>query len=289
MSSSKKIDDHSVVLWTQKEHMENHPVQCPNCGASGCTEYRADAFVCKHCDTTFRWVNPQQITVFHRNPSCSCGKNATGCCTQCDTPVCSDHQANWYAFLGSWQRLKEAYVDGFPDLRKRVRFQGSLADYHLSRPPGWLNSSLCADGLAEIVRGEGRAWPFSAEVIQPVLQLLGFATCQEADLLCLSCVETLFVKLLRPIEFRIRQLEQQGRLCQICTRERNADTEGPWFFAMAFMATRRCFKCGAAVCGAHESTCQKCGTCWCQDHRSQEQLASCRKCAPFGILSRILG
>jgi len=285
MNSSKKTDGDFIVPRTPRT--ENHPVQCPNCGASGCTEYRSDSFVCQFCDSTFRWINPHQFTILHRSPRCSCGKNANGGCTQCDAPVCPDHQANWYALLGSWQRLKEIYVDGFADLRQRVRFQGSLADCRLSRQPGWLIGSCCADILSEIVQGNGHAWRFPEEVTRPVLQQLGFSTCQDSDLLCLSCVESVFVKLLRPVESRIRQLEQDGWLCELCTRERTADTEGLWLLAMAFLATGHCQKCGAAVCGAHETICQKCGTCWCKDHRVEEDLATCEKCVPASFLSRL--
>ena len=69
--------------------MPNEPISCPNCGASDICQSAPNSYVCKHCHSNFRWVDPTRITVAHEPSVCACGNFATALCVQCDVPLCT--------------------------------------------------------------------------------------------------------------------------------------------------------------------------------------------------------
>lgn len=265
--------------------MPNHAVQCPQCGSGSCQEYRADAFVCQHCDSTFRWVHPAQLTVSHRRSHCVCGKNSLGYCTQCQEPVCRQHFANWKALFGAWQELKLVFAQGRPEWLKAVRTQGGMSSPCFRRDAGWLSASGSASHINAVARGASFPWPLFPEVKNPVLKRLGLSTPADEDLLCISCLESQFSRLLAPIESRIAQLEAAGELCQICSEERKTDMH--LRLAMAFPATGICHGCRISICAGHRHTCSGCRTAWCVEHLPDRNSTRCRHCGPLARLARL--
>lgn len=261
--------------------MANQTVQCPQCGSASCQEYRADSFVCQHCDATFRWINPTQLTVRQQAAHCACGKNAVGCCTQCSDPLCRDHLANWNALFGSWQNLKEIYAEGEPNWRKAARTQGGMASGQFIRPSGWLGQATL-EGLNSMAKEKIFIWGLPAELAQPALKRFGFSTPQTVELLCMNCVEAWFVKLLPVVESQIAQLAMTGRLCQLCTEEREQETRP--YSAMAYLASHHCHGCGVPVCRVHSNTCSHCQAVWCKKHLPNEHVESCRNCSRISRL-----
>ena len=260
--------------------MPNQAVCCPNCGSSACTEYRADSFVCSHCDTTFRWFNPMRVTILQRSSHCSCGVIATVCCTQCNTAICKDHMGSWEALLGRWLELKKAYAGKHPHYQPLMLNHGGMADFEIKRSPGWFEKSGWALGINEVARGKGSAWTLPSEVTKPVLDQLQFDQHRPEDRLCYNCVESLFLKLLRPIETQILKLKGNGRLCAVCCR----DDDGVGL-PMPLVAIGRCHKCGVPVCCAHCERCSKCQTVWCKQHWVGYESSQCPSCA--GLLRRM--
>ena len=72
--------------------MPNQPVTCPHCGSPTCVEYRPDSFVCNHCESKFRWVDPTRLTLEVRHATCLCGRNARAICQACGRPICAEHE-----------------------------------------------------------------------------------------------------------------------------------------------------------------------------------------------------
>lgn len=263
-------------------------VTCPNCGASDCQEYRSNCFVCGFRDSTFRWVNSNEITIQHRSAHCSCGKNGVGACTNCNEPICEEHFSNWKAFLACWQQLKGLYWGDNPRLRQPARQQGGMATCHVVRKPGWLTRSFMVRELNQVATGKSHhGFPPASTVTDPVLKQCKMVAHEETDILCPSCVESLFVKLLRPIETKIQQLLRQGRLCHICTVERESAER--IFLPMAFLATRSCHSCRIPVCGAHYKFCTKCQQSFCTEHIATTEPLVCTSCRPMGWLKRLFG
>jgi hypothetical protein len=244
-----------------------------------------------------------QVTILQRPTHCSCGAMATTVCTQCNTLVCRQHMGNWEALLGRWLQLKAAYSkDQAPAKYRLLVFgQGGMANFEVKRSPGWFAKSGEQSAIAEIASGKAKSscwsipWKLEDEVTKPVLARLGIDQHRPEDRLCFDCVESLFLKLLRPIEKQILKLKAAGRLCEICCRERDRDRGDENYLknigpAMAYVASEHCSKCRIPVCGAHYERCSKCQTVWCKPHwvgyaTSQWPDRQCASCA--GLLRRM--
>ena len=117
--------------------MTTHAVKCPSCGSPDCNEYRQDSFVCRHCDSTFRWSDPNKQEVVHRSVVCHCGEKPIGACTKCGAPMCHKHKTFFVELLANWFRFKQTYVDGAPEKwRKLATQQGGLSECTLIDLPG---------------------------------------------------------------------------------------------------------------------------------------------------------
>ncbi len=68
--------------------MPNEPVQCPNCGSGDVRQLAPESYVCEHCHTNFRWVDPTKKTVVHKPSLCECGRAVVGACWRCQRPLC---------------------------------------------------------------------------------------------------------------------------------------------------------------------------------------------------------
>jgi len=265
--------------------MPNQSVRCPSCGSAECQEYRADAFVCANCNSTFRWVNPMQMTVQQQSAACACGKLATAICTQCKAPICGKHQACWLSLVKGWLELKQVFASGTPNYLSYVKRQGGMANCSLKRPRGWLSKSGCCDWLVNVGRGKEWGWPLPDEVIQPAMKAAKLGDPRPEDVLCIACLESLFVTLLRPVELQILKLEAADSFCRVCLVEREKDEI--ILTATVFMATHRCSRCAIPVCGAHYERCQKCERVWCSNHWTKSDGNLCDDCLPKGLLTRL--
>ena len=123
------------------------------------------------------------------------------------------------------------------------------------------------------------------EVVQPAFKAAKMGEPRPDDVLCISCVESLFMTLLRPVESQILKLEAAGRFCGICLAEREQDEI--IVFATGFMASEHCFRCRVPVCGAHYESCKKCKRVWCKNHWTKSEENLCSDCMPKGLLTRL--
>jgi hypothetical protein len=67
-------------------------VKCPSCGSPETIELKPDSYICKYCETKFKWIDPSVQHVKIEKPICSCGHEAAGFCIKCATPVCANHR-----------------------------------------------------------------------------------------------------------------------------------------------------------------------------------------------------
>ena len=75
--------------------MPNEPISCPNCGGSDVRQSARDSYVCKHCQTNFRWVDPTRTTFSHEPSVCACGNFARAFCVPCHEPLCNRCKLEW--------------------------------------------------------------------------------------------------------------------------------------------------------------------------------------------------
>ncbi|MGO8753255.1 MAG: hypothetical protein ACLQNE_45540 [Thermoguttaceae bacterium] len=66
-------------------------VRCDNCGSGDVRQSAADSYVCEHCHTNFRWVDPTKRTVVQKASVCKCGHVAAAYCVGCGEPICESH------------------------------------------------------------------------------------------------------------------------------------------------------------------------------------------------------
>lgn len=124
--------------------MPTQPIQCPSCG-SGNTRYRAsESYVCEHCDTEFRWIDPTKQTVVHEPTVCSCGAIATALCVRCRKPCCKEHADDtWSEYFNIW------LLDVFSN-RSIPEWADRLFEEH--RIPTMIDAKLCEDCGEECMR-----------------------------------------------------------------------------------------------------------------------------------------
>jgi len=72
-------------------------VRCENCGSGDVRQLAADSYVCEHCQTNFRLVDPTKSTVVQKPSVCDCGLVATAFCVRCHKPLCEGHRESWWA------------------------------------------------------------------------------------------------------------------------------------------------------------------------------------------------
>jgi hypothetical protein len=63
-------------------------IKCPACGSPEVMEYRAGSYICRHCDTAFKHVEPSPAAVTVRSEFCRCGNLAQGQCGTCRSGIC---------------------------------------------------------------------------------------------------------------------------------------------------------------------------------------------------------
>lgn len=246
--------------------MPNLAICCPHCGSSDCNEYRANAFVCRHCDTTFRWTNPGERTLLHKPAHCDCGKNSMGVCTRCERPVCRSHHVTWRAICAAW----------------------SWFDFTSAAPrAGWFSQSSLATWTNEIVRDPrdvSLVESPSDDVVAQILSAVGLAG-READLLCFDCAEAAVPELLKAVRSRNAKLRGCGGLCGLCEHERLHEKNA--FCSIYVAAAHRCQDCGQPVCWMHHVACKKCGHSFCKAHAPRTPDGLCQPCRPW-LVTRAL-
>jgi len=195
--------------------MPKEPITCPHCGSSDCVEYSRDSFVCKHCDTAFKWVDPTHFTVTREAATCSCGKNATAKCRSCGRPLCEAHQEEWSSFV----KPHEIGV---------YRFSDAKGGFEVN-PDSW---------FAEFAKSYDR-WRYPVSLVCPALWaesvLERLRLPEDDDILCRECHEE-FLERLKDASEEIADAAKHaisaGRICGGCLS----------------VARTRCAVCGAGVC-----------------------------------------
>jgi hypothetical protein len=72
--------------------MPTEAVNCPACGSSATVEFKPENYICSHCDTKFKWRDPNVQKVVMEKKKCACGDEATAECQSCGAPVCARHK-----------------------------------------------------------------------------------------------------------------------------------------------------------------------------------------------------
>ena len=63
-------------------------IKCPSCGSTEVTEYKAGSYICRHCDTAFKHVDPPPVTAAVRSEFCRCGNLVQAQCGSCRSGIC---------------------------------------------------------------------------------------------------------------------------------------------------------------------------------------------------------
>jgi hypothetical protein len=210
--------------------MPAEQVRCENCGAGDVRQVAPDSYICQHCRTHFRWVDPTKRTVIrtviHEPRVCECGKLAKVFCCCCKRGVCSESRhrhsvaKEWDSFFhGSWRRddldlvILEPWWDEMFGLCEPEKVQELLIrtaeQYGIG--DGGFHCAQCVSGL----------WTAFNSALGPVLA-----------------------------EARERAVEK-GRLCRECRSDR---------------VIGQCIICGVGVCKSHGIVCDRCHQVACKQH-----------------------
>lgn len=162
----------------------------------------------------------------------------------------------------------------------QARQDGGLATCTLRQQAGWGSTGdrlqWASETTREICSGYGPLSVLTPRTLEPLLARLKLQTSDYDHLLCLSCVEGRFVRLLQPVERHLANLYQAGQICWICSRERGVkDDPGPLGFA-ATDARERCSDCRTPLCASHQKPCSKCQQPICTSHETEY----CAGCTP---------
>jgi transcription initiation factor TFIIIB Brf1 subunit/transcription initiation factor TFIIB len=117
-------------------------LNCPNCGSAEVTEFKQGSYVCGHCESIFKHIDPTQASITVRPEFCRCGNTIRGQCGTCHNGICSgcvsdnrlDHEnpldsiGGWYTLVGARPGGYEFQV-GRPEIFQRY---GSWPDLSLS-------------------------------------------------------------------------------------------------------------------------------------------------------------
>lgn len=70
-------------------------IKCQECGSAEVTEFKSGSYVCGHCETTFKHVNPAAASGGAAGCEIdACGVAAIGRCSTCGRAFCGTHQAH---------------------------------------------------------------------------------------------------------------------------------------------------------------------------------------------------
>jgi hypothetical protein len=67
-------------------------IKCQECGSADVTEFKPGTYICAHCESVFKVVDPSMPS----HTLCSCGTVVVGRCTDCGIAVCGHHSALWH-------------------------------------------------------------------------------------------------------------------------------------------------------------------------------------------------
>lgn len=67
-------------------------VNCPACGSPSTVEFKPENYICSHCDTKFKWTDPNVQKVVIEKRKCSCGQESIAECKSCGGAVCTQHK-----------------------------------------------------------------------------------------------------------------------------------------------------------------------------------------------------
>lgn len=222
-------------------------VDCPNCGARECIEYRPNAFQCRFCKSKYRVSQPQQDRSSHRS-DCHCGKQSIGSCTSCQQGVCEDHHLEWGDLLWSWTALKVNYVGSNKEASKETgrRSQeaakvGGLSEIDLIRQPGWLyrDAKSVMQRMQEYQRHRQEYGPSSQSVYdfggrdfsESLLRIWGITSDELGNLLCPGCLESHFAASVRQVETLVQETLRRGDFCGRCEDRERQSREQAWSVA----------------------------------------------------------
>lgn len=247
--------------------MPNLAICCPHCGSPDLSEYRANAFVCRHCDTTFRWINPHEVTLLHKLAHCASGKNSMGVCTRCERPLCRLHHLTWRAVCTAWPEILSNW-----DGQRR----------------GWFSQSDLADTANKVARGCKNPYGllptlYSYEMVGQILSAMGLDMNRDGDLLCFDCAEGALPDVLRAVRSRIDKVRSRGPLCGFCEREGVHERELFKGLDIRIVAGHRC----RAICLVHRVACKKYGKSFCKAHAPPAPDELCPACQPW-LVTRAL-
>lgn len=238
--------------------MPNQPVRCPNCGSGDARQTSPDSYVCEHCHTSFRWVDPTKTTVVQQPSLCRCGNIAAAFCTRCHEPLCEGHRYRHYDGPSRMDEDKYARSD---QVRKL------LGEY-----------THCIDRtlIVSCVESWGRLGSTRPEWVRDLLEQRGLDVSDETfplSVLCGKCFSAdwkMWGEVLGEVFTSFRQRIAKGLVCITCLTDQ---------------IVRHCPACGRGVCSRHGFECSKCHQHYCGHEPFGRELDSgkwvCTKCAKW--------
>jgi hypothetical protein len=99
-------------------------VACTSCGSTEVSEYKPGSYVCEHCDTVFKHVDPSKVTL--QREFCACGQVVTAQCCICEKGLCRTHAEIDRSTILQWIPTSLPAYDG----------SGSVVPFTHAAPPG---------------------------------------------------------------------------------------------------------------------------------------------------------
>lgn len=94
-------------------------VNCPQCGSTEVTEFKAGSYVCTHCEGTFKHIDPSRVTV--ASEVCACGRLPVGRCVECGYFVCEQCAASNFGPLHCRQHDADRLQTRLEERRERLQ------------------------------------------------------------------------------------------------------------------------------------------------------------------------
>lgn len=245
----------------------NASIVCPQCGAAGGFEYRTNHFICPHCDSKYRWVDPHRHVVQIQSPVCVCGKSPFGACTECGVPVCESHHTDLHIWLKCWQFLRLIYAEFDPRISKFAERSHPKLRRWKRTLPGWFQRSSALVRMFEVRHSHVHvSGPFDREFLDPLLDQAGIRDRKLSGLLCFHCAEERFITLGPLLDSQAGQFLREGRFCNDCLTLREAGDPELSHEVIPRLASITCTDCGQRVCEEHQHSCPACRVPLCQHH-----------------------
>lgn len=234
-------------------------INCPQCGASPGIEYRTNHFICPHCDSKYRWTDPNRKVVQIQQSVCFCGNNSVGCCTDCGASVCDTHHTDLHDLLRAWQFIRRICAELDPRIPKYAEQASSKPIRWKRAKPGWFFDH---GGLADVYRIRSHqifvSGPFEEVFLIPLLEQVGWEHRYLPGLLCLNCTEECCTTLGPFFDARAGWFAKHGRFCDSCVLARNHDDPEFCRNAIPEIMTDSCSDCGQRLCRKHQRACPYC-------------------------------